>query len=101
MYPARRDKNEKPIVTALRKAGASVEYLSAMGCPDLLVGYRGVNYLIEIKAEHGKCESHGKKTESGLRDTQERWWRLWRGMRPIVATTSEEALRAIGVELLV
>ena len=101
MFPARRDKNEKPIVKALRQVGASVEYLTGTGIPDLLVGYRGVTYLIEIKGEHGKAESHGKKTESGLRDTQERWWKAWQGAQPVVATNSEEALKAIGVELLV
>lgn len=101
MFPARRDKNEKPIVKALRAVGASVEYLNGTGVPDLLVGYRGVNYLVEIKGEHGKAESHGKKTASGLRDSQERWWRLWQGARPVVATTSDEALKAIGVGLLV
>jgi len=101
MFPARRDKNEKPIVKALRAAGASVQYLNDTGAPDLLVGHQGKMFLLEVKAEHGKAESHGKKTESGLRETQERWWKAWHGPSPVIVTNSEEALRAIGVSLLV
>ena len=47
-YAARKDSTEKPIVAALRAAGASVEVL---GLPlDLLVGYRGVWGILEVKA---------------------------------------------------
>ncbi len=45
------DRNQPEIVAALRAAGATVEYLHAVGggCPDLLVGYRGANYVLEVK----------------------------------------------------
>lgn len=100
-YPSRRDKNEKPIIAALRAVGASVQQLNETGCPDLLVGIGGKMFLIEVKQEHGKAEAHGKKTESGLRPSQEKWWAEWKGPTPVIATTSTEALKAIGVELLV
>ena len=50
--PAKKvDANQPEITEALRKIGASVLILSDVGkgCPDILVGWRGVNYLMEIK----------------------------------------------------
>lgn len=96
-YHARqRDKNERPIIDALKAIGASVQQLDALGVPDLLVGFDGRTYLIEVKAEHGKPGIGMKKCESGLRDSQEKWWSLWRGAVPSIATTPAEALTAIG-----
>ena len=45
------DSNQTQIVKQLRKIGYSVCILSSVGkgVPDLLVGYRGKNLLIEIK----------------------------------------------------
>ena len=53
---ARVDTNHKQIVEGLRDVGASVVSLAAIGrgVPDLLVGYRGVNYLLEVKTAKGK-----------------------------------------------
>lgn len=48
---AKIDGNQKEIVMALRAFGCTVQSLAAVGdgCPDLLVGYRRVNLLMEIK----------------------------------------------------
>ena len=48
---ARVDANHASIVAALRQIGASVLDASAVGqgAPDLIVGYRGRNWLIECK----------------------------------------------------
>jgi hypothetical protein len=45
------DKNQPAIVAMLRQVGAHVQHLHAVGkgCPDLLVGFRGENWLLEIK----------------------------------------------------
>ena len=45
------DANQPEIVAALRAAGCTVQHLHTVGhgCPDILVGYEGVNWLIEIK----------------------------------------------------
>lgn len=53
---ARVDTNHKAIVDGLRDVGASVVSLATIGrgVPDLLVGYRGVNYLLEVKTTKGK-----------------------------------------------
>jgi Holliday junction resolvase len=50
------DNNQKEIVTALRACGFTVVHLHAVGkgCPDLLAGRMGVNYLIEVKSAKGK-----------------------------------------------
>lgn len=96
MTPRRRDDVEPQIIAALKQIGASVQTLSETGAPDLLVGFRGRTFLLEVKDEHGKNRRGGKRTESGLRDSQEDWWRKWRGTDPAVVTTPEEALRAVG-----
>lgn len=50
------DRNQAAIVKALRIFGASVTDLHALGhgVPDLLVGFHGVNYLMEVKNPTGR-----------------------------------------------
>jgi hypothetical protein len=69
------DANQSEIVEALRKAGASVQPLHSvgMGCPDLLVGFRGTNLLMEVK-DGDKVPSARKLTE-----WQEKWHMVWEG----------------------
>jgi hypothetical protein len=79
-------------VDALRKAGASVQSLAALGkgVPDLLVAIRGVNLLMEIK-DGSKPKSAQKLTEDQLK-----WHGAWQG--PVcVVDGPEAALRMIGV----
>lgn len=86
-YGAKRDANEDAIVLALRKAGASVTPLSVPGCVDLLVGYQGDTFLLEIK-----------DGRNGLTDEQQAWHAAWRGRKPWIVRTIEEALEAIGID---
>ncbi len=89
MSAARTDANQADIVRALRAAGCSVEVLDPRGrggLPDLLVGFRGVNLLLEVKAKGGK-----------LSPAQETWHQLWRGEKPKVVETEMEALVAVGI----
>lgn len=81
------DANHSEIFAALRRAMCSVVDLAAVGggCPDLLVGRGGVNYLLEIKHE-----------KNDLTDSQELWFSRWRG-RAIVVRTVDEALAAVGL----
>lgn len=48
---AKVDRNQAEIVAALRGLGATVQPLHGVGsgCPDLLVGFRRKNFLIEVK----------------------------------------------------
>lgn len=88
---AKVDDNHKEIVSAYRSVGASVLDLSSVGqgCPDLLVGFRGVNYLVEIK-DGSKPPSRRKLT-----DDQVKFFDTWLGQR-IVIKSITEALEAIG-----
>lgn len=89
---AKVDRNQSEIVGALRDMGASVQPLHAVGqgCPDLLVGFRGVNHLIEVK-DGAKSASRRKLT-----DAQLQWHPAWRGSVTVVSSV-DEAMRAIGV----
>lgn len=53
---AKIDVNQNEIVEYLRSVGASVAITSAIGkgFPDLVVGWNGRNYLVEVKAPKGK-----------------------------------------------
>lgn len=91
-YAAKADDNQREIVRALRDAGATVMHLHTVGggCPDICVGYRGTNYLIEIK-DGSKPPSAQKLTPA-----QFDWHRDWRG-RAAVVNSVEAALKVIGV----
>lgn len=88
---AKVDANQDQIVVALRAAGASVNSLAPVGkgLPDLLVGFRGTNYLLECK--------DGNKPPSAreLTPDQIEWHLNWRG-HAVVVTSADEALAAIG-----
>jgi len=91
---ARIDANQTQIVSALRSVGASVELLSAVGkgCPDLLVGYRGVNLLMEVK--------DGKKPPSERKLTSDQivWHTEWKGVVFLV-TSVHDALDALEIKI--
>lgn len=93
----KRDANHRAIVTALRQANATVVDLAAVGggCPDLLVGFRGCNYLLEVKNPNrtGKKLHGTAQLETGER--QDKFRDTWRGHRAVV-TTELESLEAIG-----
>lgn len=92
---SRVDENQPTIVKALRRAGCSVQILSAVGegCPDLLVTrpyYPHHTMLMEIK--------DGKKPPSAreLTPAQIKFHREWKGVIHVV-TSEDEALEAAGV----
>lgn len=91
MRNAKADDNQPQIVKALRKAGASVQTLHAVGhgCPDLAVGFRGMTFLIEVK-DGGKPPS-----KRVLTPAQVQWHQLWAG-HVAIAETEEQALKIIG-----
>lgn len=90
---AHRDKAEPAIVTALEAVGASVTKLSAKGVPDLLVGFHGVTFLLEVKTPKASKGGNNGLTNAG----QSEWRAAWRGGVVHVVETPEQALRAIGV----
>lgn len=88
---ARVDVNQSSIVDDLRAAGVSVQPLHGvgMGCPDLLCGWRGCNFVFEVK-DPDKPPS-GRK----LTDWQETWHVKWSGQVDVIHS-AEDALQIMG-----
>lgn len=88
---SRVDKNQQEVARALRRVGASVQFTHTVGggCPDLMVGFRGQTYLLEVK------DGDKPKWARVLTEDQKRWHQKWRGHAAVVENV-EEALKAIG-----
>ena len=89
---AKIDANQTEIVKALCQVGASVQSLAATGkgVPDLLVGFRGKNLLLEVK-DGGKVKSDRKLTPD-----QVEWHQGWRGHVAVVESV-EQAIKILGL----
>lgn len=87
---AKVDRNHAEIVRAFRQIGASVQSLASMGggCPDLLVGWRGQNWLVEVK------DGTRIPSERRLNADQKRWHESWAG-QVMVAESVEDAISRI------
>ena len=77
---AKTDSNQREIIDALRQIGASVYplHFAGKGCPDLIVGFRGRNFLLEVKTERGR-----------LNAVQSDFHRLWCGQIAVVRSRQE------------
>lgn len=84
------DRNQPAIVRALRNAGATVQSLAEIGggCPDLLVGFRGKNFVMEVK------DGDAKPSQRRLTDDEVKWHVNWNGDVRVV-TCVEEAVIAL------
>jgi len=78
---AKVDDNQAAIVDAFRKLGASVQHLHAVGdgCPDLLVGFRKVDALVEVK------DGDKMPSKRALTPDQHDFFETWKGRRPFIA----------------
>jgi hypothetical protein len=67
------DANQNAIVRTLRDMGVSVVSLASVGkgCADLVCGFRGRNYLVEIKNLDGRGDK--------LTPAEQRFFDEWRG----------------------
>ena len=85
LYRSRRDKNHAEIRDALREFGASVADTASLGdgFPDLVVGWNGVNYLLEVKSGNGK-----------LTPLEQQFAEDWRG-QVITVRTVEESIALV------
>lgn len=93
-YARRVDANQVEIVKALRKIGATVQPLHTVGkgCPDLLVGWRQKNFLMEVK--------DGTKPPSAreLTPDEKEWISGWRGPVFIVNSPLEAVTFLEGIK---
>ncbi len=83
------DKNQNEIIKLYRQIGAGVVVLSDIGngVTDILVGYQGKNYLVEIKNPNRKWK---------YTDKQKIWHESWPGQKAVIET-KEDALKVIGI----
>lgn len=88
---AKVDANQNEIVKALRAVNASVQPIHTVGggTPDLLVGFRQKNFLLEVK--DGSLSPSRKR----LTPDEQTWHDGWQGQVVIVESV-EQALAAIG-----
>lgn len=80
------DENQAEIVECLRGIpGCSVALLSSVGggIPDVLVGYRGANFLFEIK------NPKKPKADQELTDEQRKFHAAWKGQIQKVCSLKE------------
>lgn len=79
----RADQNQTAIVQALRAAGCTVAILAGVGggVPDLLVGWRGQNFLLEVKNPAGRGDR--------LTPAESDFLATWRGQAVIVRDVGE------------
>lgn len=87
-----KDSVHASIVQELRQLGASVLETHALGdgAPDLIVGFRGVTALVELK---NGARYHQTVTKMRQRlETQQAYLDAWRGGPAFVATSTEGIL---------
>ena len=84
------DANADKIVSALRDAGCVVRYLECPfgvgGLPDLLVGWMGQTWLLELKVKGGR-----------LNPKQKAFHASWKGGPLRVVHSIQEAFEAVGI----
>ncbi len=86
------DANQGDVVLALRQCGVSVTITSDLGngFVDIVAGYRGVNYLLQIK------DGDQPPSKRRLTPAEKEWHAAWRG-QAFVVNSVDEALAAVGV----
>lgn len=86
----RTDRNQTEIVAALRRIGCSVAITSALGdgFPDIVVGFKGRNFLMEIK-DGTKVPSKRKLTPDEVKFHDN-----WRGEISVVESV-DDALNVV------
>jgi len=86
------DANQAEIIKALMAIGCTVADTSRAGegFPDLVVGYRGVNYLLEVK------DGNKSSSRRALTPAQAEFHKKWHG-KVVVVESVEDALRVVSL----
>ena len=81
MVYKRVDNIQVQVVKALRDMGCTVQHLheTGKGCPDIIVGFRSRNYLLEIKDSDKKV----------LTPDLVNWHKLWKGQVNVVTSIDD------------
>lgn len=86
-YAKRTDSNHRDVVDELRQTMPDASIFDASGTgagfPDLVVGWRGMNYLFEIK------DPEKPKSSRSLTDAQDTFHLSWQGQVTVVHTAAE------------
>lgn len=84
-YARKVDANHREIVGVFLAMGASVASLAALGAgvPDLLVGYCGKNYLVEVK------DGEKPPSQRKLTPAQQKFHAAWLGSVRIVESVDQ------------
>jgi Holliday junction resolvase len=87
------DNTHREAVRQLRQIGASVQPLHTVGngCPDLIVGWRGVNVLVEMK------DGAKNQAKRALNVDQQKWHSRWAGQVCVAESAEEAVVKVIAV----
>lgn len=99
MRARRTDSNQSEMRAAWRKLGGSWLSLAPEhgGEPDALVGWRGEDRIIEVKAPEGpKGGTSGRK----LRPEQVEWHAGWRGRPPALVRSVQDIVALFALDIL-
>jgi hypothetical protein len=92
-FAAKCDTNQAEIVKALRSIpGVTV----ATGHDDLLLGFKGRTFWLEVKATSAVSKRTGRVLESAKKQSQKKLETTWTGHYQIVSSF-DEILQAIGI----
>ena len=88
---AKIDLVQPEVVQALLDAGCTVQSMAPLGagCPDLLCGFRGIDFTVETKTEEYA------KDHPDVLHRQRRWAACWAGRKPVRVTNRREALALV------
>lgn len=92
MRAKRVDDNQAKLVKQIRRLGITVVHLHTIGkgCPDLLLGYRNKNFLIELK------DSLKTPSQKKLTTDEEEFFSTWRG-QVNKCETIDEIIKVVGL----
>lgn len=97
LYARKVDANQAQVVAALRAVGVLVESrLSRVGggVPDLLCGYAGKLFLLEVK------DGAKSKSKRGLTPDERTWHEQWEGFPVFMVESAAEAVLVVTGKLV-
>lgn len=89
-YNSKVDKNQAEIVKTFRSMGATVLHTHTLkNCFDILVGYKGINYIVEVK--DGSLPPSKRRLTEG----EQKFKDTWRGGKYYIIESVEDAIEML------